>query len=165
MRSLHALCQRVRGEIEGVHHTVGLQSEKSGLLRQAPGIVDGVVVPLPLQTEFRLSKIVALHDARLRLSAHKRTHLVGHLTVFVAQHRPSVDPATRHHRKHSTHTISILEDDAIPVARRGVDNRSLSLVGETAELTLQDYLLLIGSVDIISTIAHFTTVLARGIDV
>ena len=132
----HTLCQRVGGEIEGFHYTVGLQTEESRTLRQTPRCIDGVVVPLPVQTEFRIGEVIALHDGGLRLSAYERTHLIGHLTVFVAQHRPTVNPTTRHHREYTTHATTVLEDDTIPVARGGIDNRSLGLVRESTEFAL-----------------------------
>ena len=131
---LHALCQRVGRQIERLYHTVGLQAQEARTFRQAPRIIDGVMVPLPVQTEFGIREVIALHDGHLGLPTLVGQHRCGHLTVHIAKHRPSVDPTTGHHGKHTAHAPTILEDNTIPVAVRRIDDGALSLVGESSEL-------------------------------
>ena len=123
------------------------------------------MVPLPVQSELGGVKIIAVHDRGLGLAALQRTDGIGHLAVLIAQHRPAIDPATGHQGEHTTHTAAILENDAIPVTVLGIDDGSLSLVRETAKLTLKDHLLLPGAMNIIGTVAHLAAMLAWGIHV
>ena len=50
-RTLHTLRQRVGSQIEVGHHAVGLQTQESRTLRQAPCLVNGIMVPLPVQAQ------------------------------------------------------------------------------------------------------------------
>ena len=163
--SLHTLSEGVRSQVDVLDHTVGLQAQESWTVRETPCGVDGVVVPLPVQTKFRIREVVGLDDGRFRLAADEGPYGVGHLSVFITKHRPAVDPAAGHHCQHAAHATTILEDDAVPVATGTVDDGSLCLIAEAAELTLEDDLFLVGAVDIVGTIAHLPTVLAWGIDV
>ena len=94
-RSFHTLGQSVRCQIEVRHNAAGLQSQESRTFRKTPGIFYWVVVPLPMQPQFCIVEIIALHDSRCRLTTLIWAHDVGHLIVFVAQHGPTVNPTHR----------------------------------------------------------------------
>ena len=118
-----------------------------------------------METELRRREIVGLDDARRGFTTLQGTHGVGHLPVLIAQHGPTVDPATRHDGEHTAHTTAVLEDDAVPIAILCVDDGTLSLVAEATKLALENDLLFPRTMDVVGTIAHLTTVLAGGVDV
>ena len=54
LRTLHALGEGIRSEVKSVDHAIGFQAEESRTLRETPRGINGIVVPLPVKTEFRL---------------------------------------------------------------------------------------------------------------
>ena len=158
--TFHALCQRIGSQIEVGHHPTGLQSEPSRTVGQRPGTIHGVVVPLPLQAEFLIGKIVTADNMFLGLAVDQCTDTGGHQAFLVAQHRPSVNPPAGHQHRHTAYAPTVLEDDAVPVAILTIYDGALSHMGESTKGTLQDDALLVRAADIVGTIAHLTTVTA-----
>ena len=123
------------------------------------------MVPLPVQAEFGIVKVITIHDGGLWFAVLQRTHCIGHLAVLIAQHRPAIDPTTGHQGEHTTHTPAILEDDTIPVTVLCINDGALGFVGETTELAFENHLLLPRTVDIVGTITHLTAMTTWGIHV
>ena len=119
------------------------------------------MVPLPVQTEFGIREIITLHDGCLGFATLQRTHGQRHLSVLVTNQRPPVNPTTGRECKHSAYTTAILEDDTIPVAVLRIHNRTLSYIAKGTELTLQDDVLLVRTVNIVCTVAYLSTMPSR----
>ena len=163
--ALHALCQRVGSQIERADGAACLQAQVSRPFAERPGCIDGVVVPLPLQAKAVAGEIVAHDDARRGFAVQHRAHHVGHASLLVAQHWPSVDPAAGHQREQTPHTAPVLEDDAIPVAVLRVDDGALSDVALTGEVALEDDLFLIGTMNVVGPVAHLAAMAPWGVGV
>ena len=157
-RTLHTLRYRIGSEEYIWHHAAGLQPQESRSFRKRPCIIHGVVVPLPVQSQFGVIETVSLHDGGLRLVALQRPHGLRHLSVLIAYHRPSVNPPARRESEHSPYPTAILEDDAVPVTVLCIDDSALSNVWEPSKIALQNNVLLVWSVDVVGAVAHLTAV-------
>ena len=115
------------------------------------------MVPLPLQVELVLGKIITTHDGLVVVSQYRLAHLERHIALLISQDRPSVLPGTRLQGRHSAYTATILEDKAIPFAVRCIHDGALSYSTEAGKLGLQDNLLLVWTIDMVCTIANLTT--------
>ena len=163
-RAFHALRQRVGSQIEVGHHAVGLQAQEARTLREAPCVVNGIMVPLPVQPQFGVCEVISFDNGCLGLIALIGAHGLGHLAIFIANHRPAVDPAHGRDCKYAPYPTTILEDDAIPVAILTIDDGALSHVGESTKIALQDNRLLPRSLKVVGTVAHLTAMTTRGKD-
>ena len=94
----------------------------------------------------------------LGLATHQCTNTSGHQAFLVAQHGPSVNPTAGHQCEHTSHTTTVLENNAIPVAILAIHNGALSHMGETTKGTLQNDFLFIRATDVVGTIANLTTI-------
>ena len=54
----------------------------------------------------------------LRFATDERTDMVRHATILVAQHGPTIYPATGRERQHTTYAATVLEHHTIPVTVR-----------------------------------------------
>ena len=167
-RAFHTLCQRVGCQIEVRYHARSLQSQESGTLRQAPRLVHGVVVPLPVQAQLRCVKCIGAYDTAnivfIGINCSVGTQGGGHLTILVAQLRPPVNPADRRDGEHTAHAVTVLEHDAVPVALLGIDDGALCQIAKAAEVRLQDSILLPCAIQVLRAVAHLAAMTARCID-
>ena len=167
-RPLHALCQRVGCQIEVRYHARSLQSQESGTLRQAPRLVHGVVVPLPVQAQLRGVECVGAYNTAnivfIGINRSVGTQGSRHLTILVAQLGPSVNPADRRDGEHAAHAVAVLEHDAVPVALLGIDDGALCQIAKSAEVRLQNSVLLPGAVQVLRAVAHLAAMTAGRID-
>ena len=115
------------------------------------------MVPLPLQFQFILREIVAIHESLAIVAQHRLLHLGRNISLLIGQHRPSVLPGTWLQREHSAHTTTVLEYDAIPVAILIIYNRTLSYAIESGKLRFQNHLLFVRALNVICTITNLTT--------
>ena len=114
------------------------------------------MIPLPLQVKLRTREIITIHHSLAIVAQHRLGHRERHISIRIPKHRPSIFPSAWLQGEHSSHSPSVLEDDAIPFAIRSIDNGTLSDTAIASELGLQDDLLLISSPDMIGTITDFT---------
>ena len=75
-------------------------------LCERPGIIHRIVAPLPLQFQFILREIVAIHESLAVVAQHRLLHLGRNIALLIGQHRPSVLPGTWLQREHSAHTTT-----------------------------------------------------------
>ncbi len=164
-RALHALADGVGGGIEIVYHPARLQAQPSLALGERPGVVHGIVVPLPVQAQLVAVEAVARHQRHLahtvvlHLSGHGGHHH-GHFAVAVAQHGPSVNPTAGRQCEHTAHTATVLEDYTVPVAVGTVDDGALPHVGESGEVVFQYLFLLVRAGNVVGTVAQLTALAA-----
>ena len=115
------------------------------------------MVPLPLQFQFILREIIAIHESLAVVAQHRLLHLGRNIALLICQHWPSVLPGTWLQREHSAHTTTVLEYDAIPVAILIIYNRTLSHAVESGKLRLQNHLFFVRTRYLICTITNLTT--------
>ena len=113
------------------------------------------MVPLPPQAELLAAEVVAYCEGLALLTLYRLLHDFRNFSVLVAEHRPSVDPCTWHEHRDTADSSSVLEYESIPVALRIVEDGSLGYsVCEASERSLEDHLLLVWTLDLVSSVAY-----------
>ena len=150
--TFHPLCQSIRGKVDVWHHPTRLEAHESRTLSERPCLVDGIVVPLPVDIHLVGVKLVARHNLSSIISRNRFTHHSGNLSILIAEHRPSVLPCARHESEDASASATILENHSIPVALTVINDCSLGSVWESTKRRFQYHLLLVWTLDIVGTI-------------
>ena len=151
-RPFHPLGQRITDLIQIRHDLIGFQTQESFVFFQCPSLIHGVVVPLPLHLQLIPVELIAYDQGDDRPSFHRNFHRFGYMPVLIAQHGPTVNPATRGQSQHTPHAAPVLENHTIPISLGIIHNRSLSHIGETGKIIAQNDLLFVWSGNLISPI-------------
>ena len=61
-RSYHTLSQRIGSNKQVIYHTGGFQTQKSGTVGKTPCLIDGVMIPLPIEGKPGSGKIIRTAD-------------------------------------------------------------------------------------------------------
>ena len=98
------LGEHVAGRSQSVDFTCGLQTEPSRSFEQSPGAIVGIMVPLPLHSQWVVAEIVVRRQGLTGLYRQCRLSISGigangtygsdRFTIF-ADDRPLVDPCHR----------------------------------------------------------------------
>ena len=155
-RSFHTIGQSIGSHEEILCDARSLEAKTTLALCQRPSLIVRIMIPLPLQVKLRTREIITIHHSLAVVAQHRLGHRERHISIRIPKHRPSIFPSAWLQGEHSSHSPSVLEDDAIPFAIRSIDNGTLSDTAIASELGLQDDLLLISSPDMIGTITDFT---------
>ncbi|OPZ94873.1 MAG: hypothetical protein BWY72_02289 [Bacteroidetes bacterium ADurb.Bin416] len=86
----------------------------------------------------------------------------GYVAVFITEHGPTVFPTYRHEQRHPAHAVSVLKDEAVPVALGIVDDAALTAVGEAGKVVFQNDFFLVGTGNLIGSVADLSTGLVAG---
>ena len=161
-RTLGTVCQRIGSKEDVWCDAWCLQSEPTFAIGQRPCLIHWIVVPLPLQRQLIAVKMVAIDYGFLLKSLHRNRHWIGNLTIPIGQDRPSVEPANGFERWCAPHSAAVLEDDTIPMSVGCIDNGALSHTAFTSKFGFKNNLFLVWPIDMVCTIAHFTTRMSIG---
>lgn len=161
-RSLHALCDGIWRYEQVVDYAAGLHAQISMAFCKAPGFVDWVVVPLPVEresvgTEFVVAENACLVDVL-------GGGVVWHFSFSIAKDWPPVFPSAWQETWGATHSVPVLKEDAIPFSCRGVYYTALCYTsgGKWWQGVIEYYLLLPRAIEALCAIAYFTTDIVAG---
>ena len=161
-RTLYALGQCVAGTGEALGHR-GMQAHVAGTLCERPLGIVGIVVPLPLQAQLLLAKLVVGSWSAQRLLAGLGLVVDDGVAAICTHHGPSVHPFYGQQVRHTSHRATVLHDDEPPVAVLELNHASLvQAVAGIGSVVLNDNLVLVRTVDVARAQADLPAARAAG---